>query len=273
MEDEIVSCLPKNSETIDFEGWNITYEKSHILKSVCSNGNENCPQNSPDCCELCTYRYALELPHLPDMVFHKNKLTLIHSSGAKLEFKPMDALHLVENGKQPLQVACAEEWQESRSGHHLEEKFKPFDWTFSTNYQGTLSENIRIEETDLKLDIFKLMQKEKILFYHELTLFEDELHDNGISSCSVKIRVMPSGFYILLRYFLRVDKVMLKINDTRFHFEIENDFILKEYTAREAKYEELKTVPPALFTVPHEIEKFLPIKEKKTFKLFFKESS
>lgn len=61
-----------------------------------------------------SYRYALELPHLPDMVFHKNKLSLVHSNGACIEFKPMDALRLVENGKQSLQVACAEEWQESR---------------------------------------------------------------------------------------------------------------------------------------------------------------
>lgn len=127
-----------------------------------------------------------------------------------------------------------------------------------------MNDEFRIEETDKKLDVYKLMQREKILFYHDLTLFEDELHDNGISSCSVKIvsmaaafkavfgftlwvfvslqRVMPSGFFVLLRYFLRVDNVMLKMNDTRLHYEIENDFILKEYTAREAKYDELKSV-------------------------------
>lgn len=32
-----------------------------------------------------------------------------------------------------------------------------------------------------------LKQKEKILFYHEMMLYEDELHDNGISSCTIKI--------------------------------------------------------------------------------------
>lgn len=69
----------------------------------------------------------------------------------------------------------------------MEEKFKPFDWTFTTDYQGTPNEKFNIEKTEQQLNKFKLMQREKILFYHDLTLFEDELHDNGISSCSVKI--------------------------------------------------------------------------------------
>ncbi|XP_055370996.1 TIP41-like protein isoform X1 [Condylostylus longicornis] len=269
-EDCKVTRLPTDSDNIVFGEWTIGYSKSHILKSVCIRNENACSKDDPDQCELCTYRNSLELPHLPDMVFHKNKMSLIHKSGAELYFTPLEALKLVENGKQSIQVACADEWKESRPEQHLQEKFKPFDWTFSTDYQGTLNEKFRVEETDKKIDIFKLMQQEKILFYHDLTLFEDELHDHGVATLSVKIRVMPSGFFVLLRYFLRVDNVMIKMNDTRFHYEIENDFILKEYTSREAKIEELKNVPPPLFTIPNEIEKSLPIRIKKSYKLFFK---
>ncbi|XP_037938770.1 TIP41-like protein [Teleopsis dalmanni] len=269
MEDIVVRNLPVDKENLAFEGWNIEYEKSHILKSMCKNGKDKtCEREDP--CELCTYSYALELPHLPDMVFHKNRLTLLHQNGALLDFNPMEALRFVDNGKQPLQVACAQEWKESRPNCHMEEKFKPFDWTFTTTYQGTMNEKIRTEPTTQQLNKFKLMQREKILFYHDLTLYEDELHDHGISSCSVKIRVMPSGFYILLRHFLRVDDVLIKMHDTRFHYEIENDYIFKEYTKREATYDELKSVPPALYTIPNEIENFLPIKMKESSKLFFK---
>lgn len=53
---------------------------------------------------------------------------------------------------------------------------------------------------------------------------------------------MPSGFFILLRHFLRVDNVLLKIHDTRFHYEIENNYIFKEFTQRGATYAELKNV-------------------------------
>ena len=115
--------------------------------------------------------------------------------------------------------------------------------------------------------MFKLMRKEEILFYHNLTLFEDELHDHGISLLSVKVRVMPSGFYVLLRFFLRVDNVLLRSNDTRFHYEKGNDYVLKEFTHREAKVEQLKHIPPALFTNPDHIVDKLPVVRKVNEKL------
>lgn len=129
----------------------------------------------------------MELPHLPEMVFPKNKLVLTHKSGACLEFNPLEALRSVHANQSTIQVACAGEWQGARpdSGHL--EKIKPFDWSFTTTYQGTSNDSIRAEPTDERLDIFKLMQKERILFYQDLTLFEDELHDHGIAACSVKI--------------------------------------------------------------------------------------
>lgn len=68
----------------------------------------------------------------------------------------------------------------------MEEKIKPFDWTFTTDYTGTIS-GFDVNETNERIDVDKLRQRDKIMFYHELTLFEDELHDNGIAANSVKI--------------------------------------------------------------------------------------
>lgn len=133
------------------------------------------------------YGLVLELPHLPDMVFWKNTLVLTHKNGARIEFNPLDALKRVQNGKPNIKVACSDEWKESRPDTGGLEETKPFDWTFTTDYQGTFNEQIRDEATDMKLDIFKLMRKEEILFYTDLTLFEDELHDHGIAACSTKI--------------------------------------------------------------------------------------
>lgn len=84
---------------------------------------------------------------------------------------------------------------------------------------------------------------------------------------------MPSGFYILLRYFLRVDHVLIRINDTRFHYEKGNGHMLREYTHREAKIEQLKRVPPALFISPNEIAEHLPVVSKVTEKLIIAPSS
>ncbi|XP_058059372.1 TIP41-like protein [Anopheles bellator] len=259
--------LPVDSETYKYDDWTISYTKSHILKSVCVNDNQ-CVAGDEGCCELCVYNFALDLPHLPDMVFHRNVLRLSHSSGATLEFRPIDALKLVRNEKLDLKVACSEEWRESRpEAAETTDKVKHFDWSFTTEYSGTTNERLRVEPTDQRIDTFKLMQREPILFYHDLTLFEDELHDHGISLLSVKVRVMPSGFYILQRFFLRVDNVLIRINETRFHYEKGNNYLLKEFTHREAKVEQLKHVPPALFTDPNEIAQQLPVIRKVNEKL------
>lgn len=45
---------------------------------------------------------------------------------------------------------------------------------------------------------------------------------------------MPSSFFILLRYFLRIDGVMLRINDTRIYHEFGKNYLLREFTSREA---------------------------------------
>lgn len=235
--ERFIPTLPKEHESFKFHGWNISYTQSHILKSVCV---DQCTEESGSPCELCVYQRTLGLPHLPDMVFHKNVLRLEHESGAVLEFNPMDALKLVENGKMGPKVACAGEWRESRSPQHTEEKCKPFDWTFKTDYAGTINEKFQVEDVDMQLDFKKLARREEILFYTDITLFEDELHDNGIAKYSVKIRVMPSGYYILARYFLRLDKVMCMLNDARYHYEVENDYVLRECIARSEECDKMK---------------------------------
>lgn len=120
------------------------------------------------------------------MVFPNNKLMLVHPSGVKFEFNALDALKKVSSGN-PIQVACSEAWKETRNPELLEQKMKPFDWTFSTDYCGTITEGAVVTKTEERIDIEKLKEKEKILFYQDLMLYEDELHDNGISSFTIKI--------------------------------------------------------------------------------------
>lgn len=50
---------------------------------------------------------------------------------------------------------------------------------------------------------------------------------------------MPGSFFILLRYFLRIDNVMLRINDTRIYHEFGKNYLLREFTSREAKVEDI----------------------------------
>lgn len=226
----LIPRLPVDEEHHRYHDWEIVYQKSHILHSMCTN-ERRCVAGQPDCCELClyvsiyassakratdnqalfipaqSYEGTLDLPHLPEMVFPKNRLRLRHHrTGAQLEFNALDALRAVSKESDAVQkVSCAEEWQESRpqasacengagggsksdaSGGGGSTKVRPYDWTFSTDYQGTLGGCSRLETTEAQLNIAKLKRQEHIEFYHDLTLFEDELHDHGIASSSVKI--------------------------------------------------------------------------------------
>ena len=44
-----------------------------------------------------------------------------------------------------------------------------------------------MESTDERIDMEQLKVKEKIYFYEDVILFEDELADNGISKLNVKM--------------------------------------------------------------------------------------
>ena len=72
---------------------------------------------------------------------------------------------------------------------HINSVSRPFDWTFSTDYQGTLlgHQKLAPQPTDDRIDMEKLKQKEKIMFYEDILLFEDELADHGCAICNVKV--------------------------------------------------------------------------------------
>ena len=69
---------------------------------------------------------------------------------------------------------------------------------------------------------------------------------------------MASGFFVLLRFFLRVDGVLVRMNDTRIYHQVRamhstcclgyslittqagTNHLIREYTSREARTAELK---------------------------------
>ena len=112
----------------------------------------------------------------------------------------------------------------------------------------------RLADPKVAIDYERLKRKDPIQFYNQLTLYEDELADNGcaqvkhkfkkafhpILQMMVRVRVMPDSFLVLCRFYLRVDHVMIRICDTRLYGEASNeDFLIREWTKREANYAEL----------------------------------
>ena len=166
----------KKSETFNFGPWTVTSVKGTILKAD----------------TLERYTNELKLPSLPEMVFGDNCLKIEHQTGFGLEFNALDALRLVDSERDLMKVACAEDWQKSRcDGEQSTVVVKPFDWTYTTDYKGSLigKEDIqfKVVKTDEKIDIELLKKKEKIYFFEDVILFEDELADNGCALLNVKM--------------------------------------------------------------------------------------
>jgi type 2A phosphatase activator TIP41 len=90
---------------------------------------------------------------------------------------------------------------------------KSYDWTYTTVYSGSpldpfedespSSSSANVwgpadpEESSQRIPLAELSRPDPILFYAEVPLFEDELHDNGSSNLLVRIVRM---FFILQNY-------------------------------------------------------------------------
>ena len=94
------------------------------------------------------------------------------------------------------------------------------------NFQPTSSCNMSVEgsrewvKTDASGIDYNLLRQQNvpILFYDEIVLYQDDLEDCGDVIFDAKIRVMPSCWYILSRFFVRVDGSIVRIRDVRmFH--------------------------------------------------------
>jgi type 2A phosphatase activator TIP41 len=244
-------------ETFQYGPWEFTTVKSHIMTT----DEEN------------ALAAKMELPHLPDMLFNKNTVQIKHDNGFGIQFSPVDALQLVNAHEDLIHVSTAKEWMEARQDSpHANKIVHPYDWTFSTAYQGTLlgeKENVlQASPTQEKINYEKLKIKEKILFYDEVELFEDELDDNGCSHLSVKLRIMPSGFFVLQRFYLRVDNTLIRVYDTRLYFEAEKNYLIREYSEREDKTTDI-SVSAALWTNQNEIVNHLTVRKEVNEKLAF----
>ncbi|EQC30623.1 hypothetical protein SDRG_11678 [Saprolegnia diclina VS20] len=226
-------AAPDGIDVFQTRDWTIAAKKSHIT-----------PLHALD-----SLGTAINMTP-PEMVFGHNQLLLVHEpSGFSLSFVAMEALahcHFKDGATDQLKVAVAKE----KTGNEVKELEISYDWTYTTDYKGTLGREdrathvvspsgVRVEPTTERIDFEKLKVREPILWSGEVNLYEDELHDHGISVMSLRMRVMPSGFYVLARYYMRLDNVLVRLHETRIHHLFGSDYMLREYTEKEAAFEAL----------------------------------
>ncbi|KAG2429459.1 hypothetical protein HYH02_014041 [Chlamydomonas schloesseri] len=66
-----------------------------------------------------------------------------------------------------------------------------------------------------QIDRGLLMERDPILFYDEVPLYESDLDDNGVCAVTAKLRVMPRCWLVLLRCWVRVDGSMVRLRESR----------------------------------------------------------
>ncbi|KAI8826880.1 TIP41-like family-domain-containing protein [Fimicolochytrium jonesii] len=229
---------------IALHGWAITTGKA----AICNAG------------ELEQASAILPVP-TPEMLFGNNFLDITHESGLHITFRAVDALKRVDaspESAEGIKVACAAHWAKNNpDAHKIKDVVKPYDWTYSTDYTGTVvsSPQRPFEPTTTHgVDVERLKRPDPILFYDEVVLFEDELGDNGTALLTLRVRVMPSCFLVLQRFFLRVDDVLFRINDTRVYHEFGTSHLVREYSSREEEYATIREVKkPCPTLISHRI--------------------
>ncbi len=209
----------------------------------------------------------------PEMIFGDNVVIIEHpSSGWGIKFDAFGALDRVDKkGEKRLKVAYSKAWHQSREdSHEIKEVIKPFDWSYSTDYKGTLSPgSAEFSPTSEQIPLELLRRPDPILFFDDVMLYEDELADNGIAMLSCKIRVMPARLLLLCRYFMRLDNVLLRLRDTRVYVDYDKKEVIREYVAKEEDYEKVREVlasrrddVAAQLRDPNQLVDLLPVMER-----------
>lgn len=205
---------------------------------------------------------------VPEMFCGDARLLICHeASGFQLELNASDAIRCCRWRPPPLvglwPEAAAEEldqpffgvvrcqfadaWKPKSNNPDVKELDVTSDWTCSTPYWGSTScvvdggSKASISEaTEEGLPMDLLRRRDEIHWYQEVLFWEDELDDNGLCRLTVRVRVMPTFWFVLVLCELRVDNVMLREVATRFFCEFGSDHVLREWTWKEATYEALR---------------------------------
>lgn len=65
----------------------------------------------------------------------------------------------------------------------------------------------------------------------------------SVLDCSLKVRVMPSCWFVLLRYWLRVDGVIIRLRDTRCFHAFGSSVVIREHSYKEAPCPKPEPIP------------------------------
>ena len=106
------------------------------------------------------------------------------------------------------------------------------DWTYLNHFRGLLlpKEGVKYSIAPFKEGIPKqrLSVDNKILFYKDLFLYEDDLGDFGYSRLRLRARVQADCAFVLMRSYIRVDGSQIRAVDNRVFVDFNDSKIYRE---------------------------------------------
>lgn len=121
------------------------------------------------------------------------------------------------------------------------------DWTYTSYFKGEISfnnNNYKLCEPKnneiIEIPKNRLLPDNKILNYEDIFLYEDDLGDFGYSQMRVRFRTMKDCAFILLRSYIRIDNVLIRLIDTRYFIDTIDNYIIRDYTIKEENYSNLR---------------------------------
>jgi type 2A phosphatase activator TIP41 len=185
------------------------------LEEVCQSTSEERKRrlNLP---EVCFSQATVEVK-LPNVKLAWNVFDALHEWSAAHASIPVGS-DTVCRGVSVLKSVDAALW----SNKAVQTDFH-YDWTYSSPFSVTTTSDDTVTwkplpASGMNIDLLK-DTTQPILYYDEIELYDDDLHDNGAVNFRVKLRLMPTCLYVLSRCWVRVDALLLQCHETRLMVE------------------------------------------------------
>jgi hypothetical protein len=205
--------------------------------------------------ELCQYSpQQRRRINLPEVCFSHATVKVTLGS-LSLTWNCYEALHAWSRAHAAIQLGSSMEFQgvsvlktidaELWSRKEIQNTDFHYDWTYSTPLSvATSGAVLWIELPQSGLNLALLQDtSQPILYFDDIELYEDDLHDNGVVNVRVKLRLMPTCLYVLSRCWCRVDGTLLRCRETRTMVEFgdtpQSHRVYRDITWRQCQWTDL----------------------------------
>eukprot|EP00659_Diplonema_papillatum_P008416 gene8416-12972_t len=156
---------------------------------------------------------------LPDQLFEDCYLRM-ESEGIKFDFSAVAAIRCARVSKEEAsndpKCMYYDEWKDKKD---IKVFHTGLNWTYDArDFTGLATEGLKVREGgSIDMDLLR-NTSQPILHFTSVDLYEDDLDDCGTTKLNLKFRCMATFWFVLLRQFIRVDRVQVMIRDVRwFH--------------------------------------------------------